>query len=108
MIPGLGGIKAKMPKVFDVQETKLKKWRYAIDSMTPEERENPETLKSNRIARIAKGSNVSTSDIKALIKQHKLVKEFVSSSKGMQDINPSQMDKKTLQKLAKKFGRKMF
>ena len=108
MIPGFGGIKTKVPKIFDVQEAKLKKWRFTIDSMTPEERENPEILSSGRIARIAKGSNVSTADIRALIKQYKVVKEFISGAKGMKDLSPGQIDKKTLQKLAKKFGRKMF
>jgi len=109
MIPGMGNIKTKLPGVFDVQESKLKKWRYAIDSMTPEERENPDVLSSGRIARIAKGSNVSTADIRTLIKQYKVVKELVSGAKGgMQDLGPGQMDKKTLQKLAKKFGRKLF
>ncbi len=110
MIPGLGGVKAKAPNLFDVQEAKLKKWRYAIDSMTLEERENPEKLNSNRIARIAKGSNVSTSDIRGMIKQHKMVKELMSSAGGMKGkgLGQGQMDKKTLQKLAKKFGRKMF
>ncbi|UZE93808.1 MAG: signal recognition particle protein [Candidatus Pacearchaeota archaeon] len=108
MIPGLGGVKAKVPDLFDVQEAKLKKWRFAIDSMTQEERENPEKLNSNRIARISKGSSVSTSDIREMIKQYKIVKEFISSSKAMKGLGTGQIDKKTLQKLAKKFGRKMF
>lgn len=107
MVPGLGGLKAKTPSLFDVQESKMKKWRYAIDSMTPEERENPEKLSSNRIARISKGSNVSTSDIRELIKQYKLVREFLSSAKGMKGLGSGNIDKRTLQKLAKKFGRRM-
>ena len=105
MIPGLGIVKTKMPNLFDIQESKMKKWRYAIDSMTEEERENPEILTSNRIARISKGSNVSTSDIRELIKQYKLVKEFMGKGKSLE---PGHLDKKTLQKLAKKFGRKLF
>ena len=108
MIPGLGGIKAKVPDMFDIQESKLKKWRYAIDGMTPEERENPEKLSSSRIARISKGSNVSTSDIRGMVKQYKVIKEFASGAKAMQGLDTGKIDKKTLQKLAKKFGRKMF
>jgi len=104
MIPGMGGLKAKAPNLFDIQDAKLKKWRYAIDSMTLEERENPEKLNSDRIARISKGSNVSTADIRELIKHYKLVKEFMSSAQGIK--TPGQLDKKTLQKLAKKFGRR--
>lgn len=109
LIPGLGGLGGgmgkKLPQMFDVQEAKLKKWKYAIDSMTPYERENPETLNSARIARIAKGSNVSTTDIREMIKQHKLVKEMMSGS-AMQGLASGQMDQKTMQKLAKKFGRR--
>ncbi len=107
MIPGLGGLKTKTPGLFDVQESKMKRWRYAIDSMTKEERENPEILNSSRIARISKGSNVSTSDIKELIKQYKLVKGFMSGAQKMK-LGTGQIDKKTLQKLAKKFGRRIF
>lgn len=112
MIPGLGSIKTKMPGVFDIQEAKLKRWRYAIDSMTPNERENPELLNSSRISRISKGSNVPTNEIRELIKQYKVVKELISGAKtgigSMQSLASGQIDKKTLQKLAKKFGRKMF
>jgi len=84
--------------------------------MTPNERENPELLNSNRISRISKGSNVPTNEIRELIKQYKVVKEFISSSAGagagvgnidMQNLASGKMDRKTLQKLAKKFGRGM-
>ncbi len=108
MIPGLGGVKTKMPDLFNVQEAKMKRWKFAIDSMTLHERENPETLNSSRIQRISKGSNVPTNEIRELIKQHKMMKELVTgSAKDMQGLASGQMDKKTLQKLAKKFGRGM-
>ncbi|MCX8194442.1 MAG: signal recognition particle protein Srp19, partial [Candidatus Pacearchaeota archaeon] len=110
MIPGLGGLKTKVPNLFDIQEAKLKRWRFAIDSMTPYERENPEILSSSRIARISKGSNVPTSEIRELIKQYKVVKEMISGAKGigLDGLGAGgQLDKKTLQKLAKKFGRRM-
>jgi len=109
MIPGLGNLplSKKLPEVFNVQEEKMKKWRYAIDSMTQKERENPDLLDSNRIARVSKGSKVSATDIRDLIKQYKLVKEFTSSTSQMAGLGQGQMDQKTLQKLAKKFGRGM-
>jgi len=113
LIPGLGGmsekVKEKMPQLFDIQEAKLKKWKYAIDSCTKEEKENPELLNSSRIARISKGSNVSTSDIREMIKQYRLVKEFISGTpKDLENISGGKLDQKTLRKLAKKFGRRMF
>ena len=113
LIPGLGSlggsIGKKLPDMFNVQEGKMKKWRFAIDSMTEKERENPDLLDSSRISRISKGSNVSANEIRELIKQYKLVKEFAVGGLGssMQGMD-GKMDQKTLQKLAKKFGRKMF
>jgi signal recognition particle subunit SRP54 len=112
LIPGLGGlggsIGKKMPEMFNVQEGKMKRWRFAIDSMTPKERDEPETINSSRIARISKGSNVSANEIREMLKQYKLVKEFIAMPQGMQDMSTGKIDQKTLQKLAKKFGRKMF
>ncbi|MCX6742386.1 MAG: signal recognition particle protein Srp19 [Candidatus Pacearchaeota archaeon] len=114
LIPGLGGLGGnlgkKLPDMFNVQEEKMKRWRFAIDSMTQLEREDPETLDSNRIARISKGSNVSANEIRELIKQYKLIKSFMDPGqmKDMESMGQGKMDQKTLQKLAKKFGRKMF
>ncbi len=118
LIPGMG--KMKLPEgMLDVQESKLKRWKYAIDSMTLDERENPEKLTSSRIARISKGSNVPTNEIREMIKQHKLVKGFVGKSQDM-DMEKLQqnlasgrglqglpVDKKMLKKMAKKFKGKM-
>jgi signal recognition particle subunit SRP54 len=75
--------------------------------MTEKERENPDLLDSSRISRISKGSNISANEIRELIKQYKLVKEFAVGSSSMTGMD-GKMDQKTLQKLAKKFGRKMF
>ena len=106
MIPGLG--KANIPEgALNTQQEKVKSWEHAINSMTQEEKENPELLEkqTSRIQRIAKGSGTTTSDIRALIKQYKLLKEMISSGKSME--NAETLDQKTLMKLAKKFGRKM-
>ncbi|MBI2630296.1 signal recognition particle protein [Candidatus Pacearchaeota archaeon] len=109
MIPGLG--KAKLPdNLLSTQEGKMKKWKFAIQSMTQEEKENPEIIEkqSSRIQRISKGSGISTSDIKSLLKQYKILKDFIKSgdsmdlSKGMAGISQKQM-----QKLARKFGKKV-
>jgi len=107
MIPGLG--KAKIPEgMLGAQEDKLKKWQHAIDSMTPEEIENPEILEkqTSRLSRIAKGSGTSTSDIRQLLKQYKLLKDMASGD--LADLDPSQgLSQKQMQKLAKKFGKKI-
>ena len=106
MIPGLG--KAKIPdNILNTQEEKMKKWKFAIQSMTLEEKENPEIMEkqTSRLQRISKGSGVPTSDIRALIKQYKMLKEFMKTGEGM-DMS-SGMSEKQMQKLAKRFGRKM-
>ncbi len=106
LIPGLG--KIKMPEnLIEVQESKLKKWGYAIQSMTKEEKENPEILEkqTTRIQRIAKGSGINVSDIRDLLKQYKMVKKFFGSVGDITD--PAKLSQKQLQKLAKQFRGKI-
>ncbi|RLJ00190.1 MAG: signal recognition particle protein [Candidatus Aenigmatarchaeota archaeon] len=69
-------------ELIDLQEEKMKRWRYAIDSMTKMERENPEILDSSRIKRIAKGSGVKEEEIKELIKTYRQIKKFLKMMKG--------------------------
>jgi len=109
LIPGLG--KTKIPeKLLGKQEERLKKWKFAIQSMTQEEKENPELLEkeTSRIQRIAKGSGTATSDIRALIKQYKLLKDFIKTGEQV-DLTKGigGLSQKQLQKLAKKFGKKI-
>lgn len=109
MIPGLG--KANLPEdILGTQESKLKKWQHAISSMTKEEIEDPEIIEkqTSRLGRIAKGSGTTTSDIRQLIKQFKLLKEFAQGSGDLGNFDPSQgLSQKQMQKLAKKFGKRM-
>jgi signal recognition particle subunit SRP54 len=107
MIPGLGKVKEKIgEEALETQQSKVKKWKHAINSMTPEEIENPEILEkqTNRIRRIAQGSGCSTSDIRMLIKQWKMLNEMIKEQKTLSE---GKMDQKTMMKLAKKFGKKM-
>jgi len=105
MIPGLGN--AKIPEeMLGTQEEKIKKWEHIIKSMTPEEKNNPEVLKkqTSRIARIAKGSGVNSSDVRSLIKQYDMLNEMI---KGGTEMDMSQgFSQKQMQKLMKKFGKK--
>jgi len=105
MIPGLG--KAKVPEqALETQQEKAKHWKHAINSMTLEEQENPEILEkeTSRIQRISKGCGTTTSEIRAMLKQYKMLKEMIKSQSSLTSGN---MDQKTIMKLAKKFGRKM-
>ncbi|MEK6926753.1 MAG: signal recognition particle receptor subunit alpha [Nanoarchaeota archaeon] len=106
MIPGLG--KAKIPdNLLENQQTKVAKWEHILKSMTKEEKENPEVIKkqTSRISRIAKGAGVHTSEIRALLKQHDLLNDMM---KSQSEFDPSKgFSQRQMQKLAKKFGKKM-
>ena len=105
MIPGMGS--AKVPKdVLAKQEKKMSHWKSAISSMTEEEVENPEILEkqTKRIQRIAKGSGTTTTELRELLKQYKMLKEMIGMQSGLSEGN---IDQKTLQKMAKKFKGKV-
>ncbi|MBS3169058.1 signal recognition particle protein Srp54 [Candidatus Woesearchaeota archaeon] len=86
MIPGMGSL--QLPKeMLDVQEGKLEKWKYAMDSMTREELENPEVLNAERIDRIAAGSGARVAEVRELIKQHRQSKKLMKMFKGEKDMN---------------------
>ncbi len=100
MLPGFGGM--KVPKeMLEQQEGKLEKWKFAMQSMTQEELEDPETIDSQRIDRIAKGSGLSASDIRELLKQYRQSKKMIKMVKGG-DMN--QMMRKMKGKMPKGFG----
>ena len=112
LIPGMGG--ALPEGVLNVQQGKMNKWKVAMESMTKEEIDDPEKIDSKRIARISKGSGNTSSDVKEMLNQHKIVKQFASKTKGMdlsQISSPQDLIKglggKQLRKLAKKMKGKL-
>ncbi len=93
MIPGMGQL--KLPKeMLQVQEGKLKKWKYAMNSMTREELEEPEIISANRIERIAKGAGISANEVRELLKQYKQSKKMVKMFKGQSPQSMEKMMKK--------------
>ncbi len=108
MIPGLG--KASLPpEALALQQQKTKNWRNAINSMTKEEVENPELIEkqTSRLQRIARGSGTTTADIRALLKQYKLLKDMMKSQASLQGLEEGKLDQKTMMRFARKFARKM-
>ena len=96
MIPGMSSM--KLPKeALQVQEEKLKKWKFAMDSMTKAELEDPDIIGADRMDRIASGSGLSISEIRELLKQYRQSKKMMKMFKGEQDMN----------KLMKKMGGKL-
>ncbi len=81
MIPGMSSI--KLPKeMVDVQEGKMKKWKYILQSMTKDEKSNPDVIDSSRIQRIAKGSGTRPEEVKELIKNYNQTKKMVKKMQG--------------------------
>jgi len=97
MIPGLGG---RIPKdLLKKQEEKMKKWKYMIQSMTPEERNNPEIINESRIKRIAKGSGTREEEVRQLLEEYRRVKKMMKSLGGVKGLKRGQ-----LQQLMRQFG----
>lgn len=108
MIPGMSGInKGKIPEdLISNQEEKVKKWEHIIKSMTKEEKENPEIFEkqTSRLKRVAQGAGVNTSDVRTLLKQHKMLQSMIKESSS---FDPSKgMSQKQMQKMMKQFGKK--
>ena len=83
LIPGMSNV--NIPKdMINVQESKLKRWKHILNSMTKEELEDPEILTRTRIERIAKGSGSTTSEVRELLKQYKQAKKLAKVMKGME------------------------
>ncbi|MBN1596984.1 MAG: signal recognition particle protein [Bacteroidales bacterium] len=83
MIPGVG----KAMKNLDIDDDAFKGIEAIIQSMTPEERENPVVLNGSRKKRIASGSGNTVQDINRLLKQfdetRKMMKMMQSGGKNM-------------------------
>ena len=78
MIPGLGNLLDSNPDVDPEQD--MGKIEAMINSMTPDERRNPDKIDRGRRNRIAAGSGTEPSDV------HQLIKQFQSMSSKIQQI----------------------
>ncbi len=73
----LPGFSYEIPKeAFEEMEVKVKKWLAIMDSMTPEELENPRILNASRIRRIARGSGTDEKDVRDLIKYYNMMRKM--------------------------------
>jgi signal recognition particle subunit SRP54 len=63
----------------DLAEDRLKTWRVIIQSMTPEERDNPKMINSSRVHRVAKGSGTSEKEVKELLNQYGMMKKMMKT-----------------------------
>jgi signal recognition particle subunit SRP54 len=67
--------------MLNMAEDRLEKWRVIIQSMRPEEKENPKLLNSSRVRRVARGSGTSERDVKDLLKQYAMMRKMLKMFK---------------------------
>jgi len=77
MIPGLS---YNIPDdMMEMAEDRLQKWRVIIQSMTPNERDDPKTFNASRIKRVARGSGTSEKEVKELLQQYGMMKRMMKT-----------------------------
>ncbi|MDO8538039.1 MAG: hypothetical protein Q7S21_04090, partial [archaeon] len=92
------GLNMQLPKEqMEMTEEKLDKFKVMMDSMTKQEKADPELLNKNRILRVAKGAGTSEEEVRELLKQFKNMKNMFRKFKKLND-------EKYLSKLQKKGG----
>ena len=62
-----------------------------MDSMTKEEMENPNLVRSARIKRIARGSGVENKDVKELLKYYNMTKRMMKGISGNRKMRKNLM-----------------
>jgi signal recognition particle subunit SRP54 len=77
MIPGMS---YNIPDdMVNMAEGRLEKWRVMIQSMTPEERDNPKMFNASRMKRVAKGSGTNEKEVKELLKQYVMMRRMLKT-----------------------------
>ena len=87
---GVGGLIDKIPGMNNINQMasdsnvsrEFSRMEVIIDSMTRQERRNPEILNGSRKRRITAGSGTTIQDLNRLIKQHKQMSKMMKKMKG--------------------------
>lgn len=121
MMPGMNKM-AGQAKDAGFDDRMLKRQIALIQSMTKQERANPQLLQASRKKRIAAGSGLEVADLNKLLKMHRQMADMMKkmgkggmlkqAMKGMfgkggmpDGMDPSQMDPKALEAAAKQMGK---
>jgi signal recognition particle subunit SRP54 len=79
MLPGMS---RNIPDdMLNMAEGRLEKWRVIIQSMCPEEKENPKLFNYSRVRRVARGSGTSEKEVKELLKQYVMMRRMLKMMK---------------------------
>ena len=76
MLPGLGSLREKLP------EREMTGMEAMINSMTMEERRNPDILNGSRRARIAKGAGVGVAQVNQMVRQFEQMRKMMQNFMG--------------------------
>ncbi len=77
------GLSYQLPDAdLDRAEERMDRFQYIIDSMTPEERDNPKVINASRTRRIARGSGTEEREVRELIKQYNATRKMLRQLKG--------------------------
>ena len=85
-MPGLSGM-VNDDKLDEMQK-KMDRWRFAIQSMTKEEKSDPEIINESRRKRIYRGSGIPEGEVKEMIKQYNNSKDMMKKFKGGRGRGP--------------------
>ena len=80
LIPGLSG--AMKDEDMAGMEKNIEAWKFVIQSMTKDERDDPALLNSSRIRRIARGSGRADKEVKDMLQRYNQTKAVMKASKG--------------------------
>jgi signal recognition particle subunit SRP54 len=81
MLPGIAKMKNQLAAA-NIDESVIKRQIAIIDSMTPQERRNPDILKASRKRRIASGSGTTPEAINKLLKMHRGMADMMKMMGG--------------------------
>jgi len=76
MIPGMQALRGQMP--VEVDAKRVKRMAAIVESMTPEERREPDVIDGSRRRRIARGSGVSRQEVNTLLKQFRQMRAMIA------------------------------
>jgi signal recognition particle subunit SRP54 len=90
MLPG--GFSGKLKNVdMDNTQDKLQRFKVIMNSMTSEEMDDPNIVRSSRIKRIAKGAGVENKDVKELLKYYNMTKKMMKGFSGNRKLRKNLM-----------------
>lgn len=86
MLPGVNLKQADREKISHASETEFKKIEVFIQSMTPEERDNPQLMNTSRKKRIANGCGMDMHTINLYVKQFEQMRQMMGGMNKLQKM----------------------